>query len=730
MARLAPSRGDTWAVLVGVNWYSDDEEDNLEGCVNDVKRTKNMLEDSLQVPSEHITTLLSIDGNEANEHKPTKKNVIQAIESAAGRAKPGDLFYFHYSGHGDRVPTEYGDLKTGTNKDEVLCTLGEDITDVELGNLLDKLQEHKLIVCVVLDCCHSGGADRKKAHGLAEERRVRCRRQKSSAESSTIRGSRDRCLRGTKSRNTVPKESWFYRSRGYNLIAAAQPYEKAREYEDDNNEIYGRMTYHLLKALEALRSSFEPVTYGLLQDILEADCKAISQRSGKKQQPIYLGDRDRAVFTATVPATVPATGQRSLLAGIIHIDQEKSTVKLNKGSACNISKGDKFRIYDRPSSVFGTVVSSNSPAIEVVVTKVHGLHSQAVFCGESTDKRKVEVGCLAELSSKAKAAKVYVDMPRKHSSKVVNRLRVEWSQYVDSKFPLELEFSPPSSTDGLSGLEHEFSSSGGDFDLFVDVGKKSSFTFRNKNRELMPHVLPQRSDHPKNSIEWMKLLRHLCSYELVANLANSEPLSPPQFEFKVEEVLADGSNPEAHSSWRAHFKNNHSNALYVTILNLTPTYGIHQIFPSYTQFASSRAVEKRKEIPELLFNVVIPKSLKRVVDPSFCMRDTIKVLVSTEQTNFCHYLLPDLWDTDSSDRDEDSSPETSDDESDYSDKEDESEDDEDDEDDEFFDAGSGRSEGGNEAGRQVKTINKKEIVASWSVAEQTMTTTIVQAISS
>ncbi|KAI1504974.1 caspase domain-containing protein [Biscogniauxia marginata] len=686
---------DSWAVLVGIDWYSDDEEGNLEGCVNDVERTKNMLRTNLQIPPEHITTLLSANASDINDqYRPTKTNVIQAIEDVAQRAKAGDLFYFHYSGHGDRVPTKYAHLKTGTNKDEVLCTLEEDITDVEFGELLDKLQEqYKLVVCAVLDCCHSGGADRYKTHGV-EERRVRCRKQKPSAGSSNGRGPGNKSSRGAKSRNAVPKKSWFYRTRNYNLIAAAQPHEKAREYKDDDGKIYGRMTYHLVQTLARLQTSTEPVTYGLLQDVLEASCKAVSRKSGRRQQPMHLGDRDRAIFTTTSLDL----GQCSFIAGITFIDKVNRTVKLNRGAASSVRKGDKFQIYGPSNSFFGAVITNNPPVAEVMVKEVRGLESVAVLCSSSpTSLEGVDVGFLAKLSERAKPARVFIDTTGEQPHIAIDRLRKEWPSYVDSEFPLELEFNSPA----------------GDIDMVVEVDEESFFHFRDGRGEEMSHVPPLRSDRPESSKELMKLLKHLCSYQLVANLANPPSPSLPKFEFKVEEAPRNETDQETYSSWRVQFTNNHSSILYVTILNLTPVYGVQQIFPSYTQFASSRAVDRDKGIPELTFDIVVPPPLKRVVGPGFRMRDTIKVLVSTEQTNFCNYLLPDLGNPDSSSQSEDTPSETADD-----DPDDDSDDAQDHGSDEerSDDPDSGDSEAEDGPGRTAK-VRGKTAVASWFVVE-------------
>lgn len=90
-----------------------------------------------------------------SENWPTKSRFIQALTNVETCVQPGDFLCTRFSGHGDRVPTIYKNLKTATAFDEVLCTLGEDIRSVEFGSILDRLVERSIALFVVLDCCHS-----------------------------------------------------------------------------------------------------------------------------------------------------------------------------------------------------------------------------------------------------------------------------------------------------------------------------------------------------------------------------------------------------------------------------------------------------------------------------------------------------------------------------------------------------------------------------------------------
>ncbi|XXH00767.1 hypothetical protein Hte_007118 [Hypoxylon texense] len=524
---------ESWAVLVGINWYSDsekpEEDENLEGCINDI-------------PQDHIAILLSDkaqDGNDPNY--PTRTNVLKAIDNFTNRTSPGDLFYFHYSGHGDRVKTKHPDIKPAGVKDEILCTLEEDITDVEFGRLLDRLVEEKKLV-------------------------------------------------------VFPEESHFYRSRGYNLNVAAQSHEKAREYTAVDSKTYGRMTYHLLQVLEELKSSAGQITYGRLQDVLEAKCKAVARRARKKQRPMFLGDRNRLIFTTKGPDPGPC----SLTANIIDVI-DTSTVNLNKDVL---------------------------PVAEVELTEVHGLESVAVLIGNLSANLSESVGWFAKLSERVTLAKASFQLPHNNAHATMDSLRASWSSYVDRRFPIELRFDVPE--DGI--------------DIFVETDNQYIFHFRDGHNNQMSHVPRLHADRPDSCKKLMELLKHLFSYQIIANLTHSTCFPLPSYEFKVvPKEEPDRGSQDSLSSWEVRFKIKHSSTLYVTALNLTMSYGVYQILSSYTQIAGSQGVERRKTVPELILKIVCPEYIRFLTDgAAFQMRDIIKIIVSTEPTSFYEYLLPDL----------------------------------------------------------------------------------------
>jgi hypothetical protein len=103
------------AVLVGCNYPATEAE--LAGCVNDVLRMKRSLVERFGFSEEDISILVDTDSSLGA--KPTGVNIKQALHELVRGSKHGDVLFFHYSGHGVRLPVEPGDPDT-TGFDECI----------------------------------------------------------------------------------------------------------------------------------------------------------------------------------------------------------------------------------------------------------------------------------------------------------------------------------------------------------------------------------------------------------------------------------------------------------------------------------------------------------------------------------------------------------------------------------------------------------------------------------
>ncbi|KAF3790594.1 Metacaspase-5 [Nymphaea thermarum] len=139
------------AVLVGINYPGTKAE--LKGCVNDVRRMQRCLVEHYGFDEDDITILIDTD---PSSKQPTGANIRQAITNLIRRARPGDVLFFHYSGHGTRLPAETGEEDdTGYDECIVPCDMNL-ITDDDFRSFVDELPEGCSLT-IVSDSCHSGG---------------------------------------------------------------------------------------------------------------------------------------------------------------------------------------------------------------------------------------------------------------------------------------------------------------------------------------------------------------------------------------------------------------------------------------------------------------------------------------------------------------------------------------------------------------------------------------------
>ncbi|KAJ7949027.1 Metacaspase [Quillaja saponaria] len=139
------------AVLIGCNYPGTNAE--LKGCINDVKRMYKCLLDRYGFSEEDITVLIDTDNS---YRQPTGKNIRSSLSKLIRSARPGDVLFVHYSGHGTRLPAETGeDDDTGYDECIVPCDMNL-ITDDDFREFVDKVPRGCRIT-IVSDSCHSGG---------------------------------------------------------------------------------------------------------------------------------------------------------------------------------------------------------------------------------------------------------------------------------------------------------------------------------------------------------------------------------------------------------------------------------------------------------------------------------------------------------------------------------------------------------------------------------------------
>ena len=637
-SNLASINQRKFAVLVGIDLYHEiDTNQNLAGCVNDVNLVSKFLENFLQIPRSQITTLTAPNKtgfrvNVAAPGAPTGQNFEKALNKLESEPE-GAFIYIQYSGHGDRCPTRYQTLKGNGAQDEVLCTWGNYMTDVRLGEILDRLAQ-KHTVCVVLDCCHSGGADRKDME-IDEDEKIRCRSiyagqtynmiptlDEDGEDDEDVATTLESSL--TNRRDAAPRESYLYRARNYNLIAAAQANQSAKErrFNDThgNSAVGGVLTHHLMESLPHLLQSLYPVTYGQLQSVLDVQVRrTVSRNARKVQEPEHMGDPNRLLFNTGSNDARPPT----LLANVNSAGM--GSIKINRGWASNVAVGDEFFLYPPEHVAWGLITASAPSMIKLKVTHVRELESDATW--STPGRAKIKIGDFALLSKRSAAIIIDIHFSRSGPNLDVERIRRECEAYANPSVPINLSFNSP----------HR------NADYVVTVTKDIKLDTQGNDGNAMNDPPSTSSGKVDNLKQLMGLLHHLGFYHL-ASKSNTQGSSAgwPRYDFEIQPQPIDILSPSGTIACKMlRFKNLDSRPVYVTILNLSQAYGVHAILPGPEQ--SSQVVDPGEEI-SLLVDLSIPKLLEQKADhvQKPIMRDILKLFVTRQNTDFRHYLIPNL----------------------------------------------------------------------------------------
>ena len=197
--------------------------------------------------------------------------------------------YIHYSGHGGRATTIYGDLKGGVQHDESIVPMdvadenSRHLRDVEITTLLKRLTDKGCITIVIFDSCHSGDATRGDY---------------------AVRGSKEIDTKDSKIKSLVASDEelianwkianksqgvWLPQANEYVFIGACLDTQEAFEYRIDGEKC-GALTYWMLNTLTSLPKGS---TYQMLFERVNAKVRSELR---ERQTPVLLGAGDRVIF--------------------------------------------------------------------------------------------------------------------------------------------------------------------------------------------------------------------------------------------------------------------------------------------------------------------------------------------------------------------------------------------------------------------------------------------------
>lgn len=140
------------AVIVGINDYSQQQSlppgwsvGNLGGCVSDAQSMRDLLTNSFGF---QVTSYLT-------DTAATHDAIVQGVQSILSASSPGDVACLVYSGHGGRFAAD--PANSNRYYECIIPASGNPITDLDIFNLADKLDQSVVNFTLILDSCYSGG---------------------------------------------------------------------------------------------------------------------------------------------------------------------------------------------------------------------------------------------------------------------------------------------------------------------------------------------------------------------------------------------------------------------------------------------------------------------------------------------------------------------------------------------------------------------------------------------
>jgi len=562
-----------YAFLIGVDYYLPNPlYKNLQGCVRDINLVADYLQKALKIPTERIFKLTSphphsLETVRTQDVPPTYKKIVETFKTITETAHPQDRVYIHYSGHGGRASTIYPELKGEGQNDEGIVPMdaGEDgyyLRDVELATLLKRMTDKELIVTVVLDSCHSGGATRGDCDIRGSESPDFAKRPEDSSVAC-----RDELIENWRmlTEGNGASSSWLPASKDYVLLAACRPTEYAYEYNVNGKERHGALTYWMI---DTLTSTTSEITYKSLYDRI---CAKI-QSKFTSQLPMLLGEGERLVFGSDRIST-------QYTVTVMQVDEKQKQVTLNAGLAQGLSSGTRFAIYPLNTADF----SNKQLRLAIIeVTEVEASSSSAklleVDGGGIAIKGEIEQGCPAVMVSAP------VDLVRR-----VRLFEQKEAGDKENELPPELvEKQKPA----LEAVRQALKDNGWVVELQPNDNREAHYQVavgRNGEYEIcsgMPlkNLRPELTiDRPDAAQTVVNRLVHLAKYQTVQELDNPASELAGCLEF----VLCDrNKQPYPHPSnitlkhldvTFLRVKNTTSQTLNISVLDLDPTWAISQI---------------------------------------------------------------------------------------------------------------------------------------------------------
>ncbi|KAI0893977.1 hypothetical protein F4806DRAFT_503749 [Annulohypoxylon nitens] len=380
-------------ILIGIPSYKPKNECNnpsidyghyklsrLGGASTDIERLEEYIHQQRYRKAQifKLTSSESPEGMSPREREnqlPTYDNIVNLFKKVASQVEKagGGIVHIHFSCHGIRVQTRYPQLKGAEGKDEAIAPYdlrekGQPLRDVELAILISSFTRNGAKVSLFCDCCHAGSVSR----GDDGDEEDSC--EEPEGEDLPSRGfgegmlrypipipSNDLSLRNSLREVWNPEFSdlsrnneWMIKPVGYEFFGACCLDAETGEDIFDG-KCGGVYTHTLLQALKEANEQRQVPMSGQIHERIVS----IFKRSGRKQTPVFAGNKKRHWWTTS-------EGSDILSLSVISVTPEgpqSPYVTLSEGYAQGITEGSTYAIY--PWHETDTTDISTRPRVQV-----------------------------------------------------------------------------------------------------------------------------------------------------------------------------------------------------------------------------------------------------------------------------------------------------------------------------------------------------------------------------
>ena len=637
-----------FALLIGIDRYSQiplpdgSYYPHLSGCVRDITHVEQMLRSRLNLTDGQITKLISANLNDGQPEKaaaplPTYENLVKAFKDVTARAQPGDQIYIHYSGHGGRSATMFEEVKGENGLDESLvpCDIGENgvcyLRDIEMAYLLKAMSDKDLLVTLVLDSCHSGGATRGNGgafpRGITSIDTRKPPAQSSVADKETlIKSFREMPSDATRNVNSSASGWRLPTPKNCVIIAACRANELANEYAFDGKERNGALTYWMLDALKQIGGGY---TYKMLYNRVVAKVHA----KFVDQTPQIEGDGNREIFGGDRLATTAAVN-------VIKVDLPNKRVQLNTGQAQGIGKGAQFAVYPANATDFadltqrlGVVELEDAGATETWARIVEGDKTAGIREGSQA----VLLGVGIRLRGRVRLAYQENVFDEAAQNSALEKLRAVITQNEGETTAAEKWI--------------RLAADGEETDFQVAVNIHGEYEIWDANGRTLPNLRPALKVDETNAAEKNgQRLVHLTKYRNARLIDNTDPTSP--LARKIVAELGKLTDPDDEKTFQPfgmsarslsvgeaaclRVTNFSAKPVNLAIMDFQPDWGIAKVYPSADAGQDYELLGSGEDNALFFkFSAALPDNYREGTD-------ILKIFATVEGTSFHWLEMPAL----------------------------------------------------------------------------------------